>query len=186
MISFHQKFKQNKVLLVVAVIAILYALWWGYSAYKTFYYQPSFKTQEQMVKNFISFLQKQGIDTTKLKVDRLIYDGKADNYIYIVKVDGEPYTYECYFALTDNPKNKELYCDIQEIALGKTKVLPEDQMPKEGATEQEFAEYDKRYSEAYKKLIKDLLLEKYLLSEVSDAVLETPTATELPKTDETK
>ena len=168
---------KNKLLLIIGILAIVYGLWAVWSGYKTFYYQPSFKKQEKMVQNFIAFLQDEGIDTAKVKVERLIYDGKADNYIYIVKVEGEPYTYECYFALTNDPKNKELYCNIQEIALDKVQVLPESERPKEGASEQEFAEYDRKYAEAYKKLMDGLLLKKYLLHEVEGAFLEKPTAT---------
>ena len=162
LISFKRILSTNIIKIVAIIFIVLYGAWWGYSLYKFMWYKPSAKKQQALIAEFKNKLKQDKIDVSKIDNVSVIYEPKTDDYTYLVKVSNEPYTYECSFDNYKKPSQKELLCQIQEILTGKTTIIP-TLTEKEAENPNAQKIYDQKYKQAYTKLVKGLLLEKYLM-----------------------
>ncbi len=142
---------------------LIYITWWGYSVYKFTLYKPSVKKQQELITEFRQKLQQDGINIDKIKDVLIKYNAKEDDFSYLLKVNDEPYTYECYFSYCQDCKQEErkLYCQIQEVATGQITIVPT--LAEDKARDlKDQKEYQQQFNKQYQELIKGLLLEKYL------------------------
>ena len=143
---------------ILAYIAI-----WSFDIYKFFFYRPSPWKKHKLVEQLKQRLTKDNINAQKIQTISIKYNPKEGDYTYILKIDNEPYTYECYFSYCNNcaQEERKLYCQIQEIAIGKITVVPTLAEDKANDIKAQ-KEYQQQFNKQYKELIKGLLLEKYL------------------------